>query len=321
MDINILERLISLLGNLASIHSWFRPQSRSDKNAPSNQPTAPKSGTIVPKDPVPSAEAAVVGADEDRQPSEIAARLRYVVDVISTTEPKEGSRGRLADAVGVKETALYRYLAAEEEPPRELLRRFADHTGTLYEYLCYGEEKPFVSGLPHRTCVRDHAIDILKLSPREACFVRCKDDGSATVLARSGALSWTQLPRAYAIRDQVGGTGANQLLDFARLIHDLKRELRFLTGLHLESEKFWALVKGEIYPGSVRPRLMNDYWWMDLFDAHHCLREPATYRRWYGKTFLGAQRLLLYNHFEYIDPVVRQNSVRREIIDLSIGQR
>ncbi|MEL6339954.1 MAG: hypothetical protein AAFQ65_08595 [Myxococcota bacterium] len=97
----------------------------------------------------------------------------------------------------------------------------------------------------------------------------------------------------YHVSDRIGGTGALQLLSFARMIESFKRTPggALLRGVHLEPAEFSELFSGQLYPGSIRPH-SNEYWWDDLADLNHVFGAEDQYRSLYGQSFLDAQYVL-----------------------------
>lgn len=203
---------------------------------------------------------------------EIGARLAQAIDLMN-----EGRRADerftvqgLARHLGHPDWRLLEQLiAGGAEISDAGLETIAAGLGLEKEWLVEGKGEPFIVD---NYCRRLDSIaihaDIVAAKPLKVIFVRQDDPESdchhVIIAVQFDEVRWTVLAGMWPVWEKLGGGGRADLIALYCLIKRVDAETPdsglMALGAHLDTDTFYRLSAGEIYPGTLYAEFRNDCW-------------------------------------------------------------
>lgn len=227
----------------------------------------------------------------------ICNRFKEVVSLINEGRHPEYSIFKLAEIMNLqKGSELENVLNGKKEPDFEFIALFCNTFGVNREWMTQGVQSPFSNNAPTRCYPIEYFEGIKKINPERIYFIRANTDISeAFILLKITDYKFKIIQNKWHISEHVGGTGENQLVSLYKLINKLRNDKFDLkcAGQTLDSKKFEPLYSGEVFPGNYVDCCGSAcYWWNDLTDIKYQNSDATKYEKWYGKSFVAAQRII-----------------------------
>ena len=225
-------------------------------------------------------------------------RLRTVIDRLNETTPDGNgmSISRLAVLMALDRSGdLERYVAGEEEPTFEFLRRLAASVGANPEWLITGKGPIF----PYPAHSMHNPMDCVPIVTsgkfQRVYFVRSKGlRGETVIMAQEGEFRYRLLNHPWTISGEVGAGGQETIRRFLEFLNVVKafNGGHIFGGKMISAELFDRLVSGDAHPEVVllAERTENP-WWDDFCDIRHRMPIADKYGSWYGAPFIAAQSI------------------------------
>jgi hypothetical protein len=214
------------------------------------------------------------GAAADHSPiaREIGGRLARAIELMNAGRREEDrfTLPGLARHLGHSDwRTLERLIAGTVEVSDADLAGIAEGLSISAPWLIEGKGNPFVidSYCRRLDSIAIHA-DLVAAKPEQVIFVRQDDPESGchhvVIAIQFDAVRWTVLDGQWPVWAEIGSGGREDLIALFCLIKRLDDETRMsglmALGAHLDSETFYKLSAGEIYPGSLYHEFRNDCW-------------------------------------------------------------
>ena len=225
-------------------------------------------------------------------------RLRTLISRLNETTPDGNgvSISRLAMMMALDRAGdLERYVAGQDEPTFDFLRRLAASVGSNPEWLITGKGPIFPCPVAAMYDPMDCAPIIASEPFERIYFVRSRGfRGETVIMARESEFRYRLLNHPWTISGEVGAGGQWTIRRFLELLNSLSdsERARKCGGRMISAELFDRLVSGDAHPDTVfLAEPTENPWWDDFCDIRHRMPIANQYEFWYGAPFLAAQQI------------------------------
>lgn len=236
---------------------------------------------------------------EETEVEKLSKRFKTIIELMNQkrNECDKFTIAKISEILGLeKRSILENIVNGKNEPSFEFIKNFCDKFRVNYSWLNEGKGEPFNISHDYYNPF-DYLDDIIRMNPKKIYFIQEKSEVAVTFIMLEFS-DWYYMvgTKTWHISSHVGASGRGQIYGLYCLIKALKENMFYAKchGLILPVEEFSDILYGKKFPGSCLIGRNNNPWWDDFTDIAHYCPIASEYEKWYGKSFIDAQKIVKY---------------------------
>jgi len=222
----------------------------------------------------------------------ISKRLHGTLELLKRERYNEMTPIKVAELLNIDGyEKVYNFFSGVEEPSKLFIDQYCDFFGISRDYIVEGKYSPFSScdNVMSELMPFDYYDQIVKYEPEQIWFVR-DEEGYSCFFLQINKYKYIIFDRVYHLNSHIGGTGANQIVSFYKLIIKvlLKHGITKVSALNLDKDEFNKLINGKLYPQHLIKSGCNAAWHQDIIDIYREDSNRDQYLRLFGESMKDA---------------------------------
>lgn len=226
-----------------------------------------------------------------------AKRLDYALSLINDTDyfSRKYNVESLGEFLGLQSVnELKKCYITDEEPTYEFMDMVANKLGINPRWMKSGQGNIFETQL-RRLYRGTELFDEKDYGEIQEFIFAMHDDTNErqiVLIRKMNELKYEFYPKPFVFYYTRSGSGGSELYSVYKMLKKLNSENKMPLGVYLlDKEKYYALLRGEIYPGSIKKEETIGCLLDDFISIRDGRREK--FEQWYGRTFVEAQEYII----------------------------